>query len=52
MVGHSELYYECENKKQLTQISHSLENGNCIDDPTKVANIFNNCFVNVASNID
>ena len=39
-------------KKQLTQISHSLENGNRTDDPTKMVNIFDNYLVNVASNID
>ena len=39
-------------KKQLTQTCHLLENANRTDDPTKMANIFNNYFVNVASNID
>ena len=39
-------------KEQLTQISHLLENDNHTDDPTKMANIFNDYFVNVASNID
>ena len=29
-------------KTQLTQISHLLENVNRTDDPTKMANIFNN----------
>ena len=39
-------------KKQMTQLSHLLENGNRNDGSTKMANIFNNYFVNVASNID
>ena len=39
-------------KKQLTQISYLLENGKRIDDPTKIANVFNNYFVNVASNLE
>ena len=51
MVRH-QIYCEYETKKQLTQISHVLENGNRIDYPTKMANIFNNYFVNVGSNID
>ena len=45
-------FVNVKTKKQLTQISHLLENGNRIDDPTKIGNIFNNHSVNVASNID
>ena len=39
-------------KNQLSQISHLLENGKQVDDPVKMANMFNNYFVNVGGNID
>ena len=39
-------------KSQLSQISHSLENGKRVDDPVKMENIFNNYFVNVGGNIE
>ena len=39
-------------KSQLSQISHLLENDKQVDDPVKVANMFNNCFVNVGGDID
>ena len=39
-------------KSQLSQISHLLNNDKRIDDPVKMANIFNHYFVNVGSNID
>ena len=39
-------------KSQLSQISHLLENGKQVDDPIKMANMFNNYFVNVGGNID
>ena len=38
-------------KSQLSQISHSLENGKRVDDPVKMENTFNNYFVNVGGNI-
>ena len=38
-------------KSQLSQISHLLENGKQVDDPVKMANMFNNYFVNVGGNI-
>ena len=39
-------------KRQLSQISHLLENGKQVDDPVKMANMFKNYFVNVGGNID
>ena len=39
-------------KSQLSQISHLLENGKQVDNPVKMANKFNNYFVNVGGNID
>ena len=39
-------------KSQLSQISHLLENGKQVDDPVKMANMFNSYFVNVGGNID
>ena len=39
-------------KSQLSQISHLLENGKQVDDLVKMANMFNNYFVNVSGNID
>ena len=50
-VFRHQIYCACGNKKAAYQISHLLENGNRINDPTKMANIFNNYFVNVGSNI-
>ena len=37
---------------QLPQISHQLENGKQVGNPVKMANMFNNYFVNVGGNID
>ena len=39
-------------KSKPSQISHLLDNGKRIDDPVKMANIFNHYLVNVGSNID
>ena len=39
-------------KYQLSQISHLTDNGVRITDPVKIANMFNQYFVNVGSNID
>ena len=39
-------------KSQRSQILHLLENGKQVDDPVKMANMFNNYFVNVGGNID
>ena len=39
-------------QSQLSQISHLLCNGKRIDDPFKMASIFNHYFVNVGLNID
>ena len=39
-------------KSQLSQISDLLKNGKQVDDPVKMANMFNNYFVNVGGNID
>ena len=39
-------------KSQLSQISHLLENGKQVNDPVKMADMFNNYFVNVGGNID
>ena len=39
-------------KSQLSQISHLPDNGKSIDDPVKMANIFNHYFVIVGPNID
>ena len=39
-------------KSQQSQISHLLDNGKRIDDLVKMANIFNDYFVDVGSNID
>ena len=41
-----------KSKNQFSQISHLLDNGKCIDDPIKMANILNHYFVNVGSYID
>ena len=38
-----------ESKNQFSQISHLLDNGKRINDPVKMANIFNHYFVNVRS---
>ena len=40
------------NKKAGSSISHLTDNGKEISDPMKMANIFNNYFVNVAQKID
>ena len=40
------------NKKAGSSISHLTHNGKEIGDPMKMANIFNNYFVNVAKKID
>ena len=39
-------------KSQLSQILHLLGNGKQVDDPIKMADMFNNYFVNVGGNID
>ena len=39
-------------KSQLSRISHLPTNGKQVDDPVKMANMFNNYFVNVGGNID
>ena len=39
-------------KTQLSCISHLTSNGMHVDDPVKMANIFNQYFVNVGSNLD
>ena len=39
-------------KNQLSQISYLTDNGVRITDPVKIANMFNQYFVNVGSNID
>ena len=41
-----------KNKNNIPQISHLLKDGSSITDPTKVANIFNQYFINVGSNVD
>ena len=45
-------FVNVKTKSQLSQISHLLENGKRVDDPVKIANMFNNYFVNVGGNID
>ena len=39
-------------KTQFSPISHLVNNGTRINDPVKMANIFNNYFINVGSQID
>ena len=39
-------------KTQFSNISHLLDNGTRVNDPVKMANLFNNYFVNVDLNID
>ena len=39
-------------KTQFSPISHLMNNGTRVYDPVKMGNIFNNYFVNVASQID
>ena len=39
-------------KTQFSNISHLLDKGTQVNDPVKMANIFNNYFVNVGSAID
>ena len=41
-----------KSKTQFSPISHLVNNGTRINDPVKMANIFNNYFVNVGSQID
>ena len=41
-----------KNKNNIPQISHLLKDGSRITDPTKMANIFNQYFINVGSNVD
>ena len=41
-----------KSKNQFSQISHLLDNGKWINDPVKMANIFNHYFVNAGSCID
>ena len=41
-----------KSKNQFSQISHLLDNGKRIDDPFKMAHIFNHYFVSVGSCID
>ena len=41
-----------KSKNQFSPISHLLDNGKRINDPVKMANIFNHYFVNVGSCID
>ena len=38
-----------KNKNSIPQISHLLKDGSHITDPTKMANIFNQYFINVGS---
>ena len=39
-------------KTQFSNISHLLDNGTRVNDPVKMASLFNKYFVNVGSNID
>ena len=39
-------------KTQFSIISHLWDNGTCVNDPVKMANLFDKYFVNVGSNID
>ena len=39
-------------KNQISQIFHLLDNGSQVNDPVKMANIFNKFFVNVGPNVD
>ena len=39
-------------KTQFSNTSHLLDNGTRVNDPVKMANLFNNYFVNVGLNID
>ena len=39
-------------KNQIPQISHLLDNGSQVNDQVKMANIFNNFFVNIGPNVD
>ena len=43
---------DVKNKINIPQISHLLKDGSRITDPTKMANIFNQYFMNVGSNVD
>ena len=39
-------------KTQLSNISHLLDNGTGVNDPVKMANLFDKYFINVGSNTD
>ena len=41
-----------KSKTQLSGISHLTNKGMHVDDPVKIADIFNQYFVNVGSNLD
>ena len=41
-----------KSKNQFSRLSHLTNNGMRVDDPVKMANIFNQYFVNVGSNLD
>ena len=43
---------DVNSETQFSPISHLMDNGIRINDPVKMANIFNNYFVNVGSQID
>ena len=43
---------DVKNKNNIPQISHLLKDCSRITDPTKMANIFNQYFINVGSNVD
>ena len=43
---------DVNSKTQFSPISHLMDNGTGINDPVKMANIFNNYFINVGSQID
>ena len=45
-------YRICSEYESKESVSHLLDNGKRIDDPVKMANVFNHHFVNVGSNID
>ena len=40
-----------QNKKRLNETLHICDNGMPISDPTKIANKFNNSFINVAKDL-
>ena len=39
-------------KNKISLISHLTDNGSCVNDPAKIADIFDKFFVNVGPNID